>query len=81
MGETPNVPGIVPSPTGAQWLLSHGDQRAVVVEVGGGLRTYAVGGQDVVAGFGAHQQVLHGRGQTLMPWPNRVRDGRYTVDG
>lgn len=81
MGETPNVPGKVPSPTGAQWLLSHGDQRAVVVEVGGGLRTYAVGGQDVVAGFGAHQQVLHGRGQTLMPWPNRVRDGRYTVDG
>lgn len=70
-----------PSPSGAQWLLSHGDQRATVVEVGGGLRTYDIGGTPVVAGYGAEQLCAHGRGQVLMPWPNRIRDGRYYLGG
>ena len=26
-------------PSGEQWTISHGDQEAIVVEVGGGLRT------------------------------------------
>ena len=29
----------------------------------------------------ADQMSGSGRGQVLMPWPNRVRDGRYTFDG
>ncbi len=70
-----------PSPTGEQWGLRLGDQSACVVEVGGGLRSYAVRGFDVVAGFRADQACVHGRGQVLMPWPNRIRDGRYKVDG
>lgn len=70
-----------PSPTGAQWLLSHGDQHAVVVEVGGGLRSYEKGGLDVVAGYRADQDCVHGRGQVLAPWPNRIRDGVYEVGG
>lgn len=81
MGETPKAPGFVPSPTGAQWLISHGDQHAVIAEVGGGLRSYAVGGHDVVAGYPADADCAHGRGQVLMPWPNRLRDGRYVADG
>ena len=31
-------------PSGKQHGIGHGDQRAVVVEVGGGLRTYETGG-------------------------------------
>ena len=69
------------SPTGEQWHLARGEQSACVVQVGGGLRSYAVSGRDVVAGFRPDQPCLHGRGQVLMPWPNRVRDGRYTVRG
>ena len=68
-------------PSGDQWTIRHDDQEAVVVEVGGGLRTYTAGGRDVLHGYGAEQQCAGGRGQLLMPWPNRVRDGRYRFDG
>jgi aldose 1-epimerase len=69
------------NPSGEQWTISHGTQEATVVEVGGGLRTYVVDGLDVVAGYGEHEVCRAGRGQILMPWPNRIRDGRYDVGG
>jgi len=68
-------------PTGEQWTLRHGDQELVVVEVGGGIRSYARGGHDVVFGFGPQDECSAGRGQLLMPWPNRVRDGKYSFGG
>jgi aldose 1-epimerase len=64
-------------PTGEQIELSLGDQTAVVVRVGGGLRTYGAAGRAVVDGFDESARVDGGRGQVLAPWPNRVRDGRY----
>lgn len=69
------------SPTGAQYEIVAGEHRATVTEVGATLRTYQVAGRDVVAGFGPDEPVRGGRGQTLVPWPNRIRDGRYTFDG
>jgi aldose 1-epimerase len=53
----------------------------VVVEVGGGLRTYGAGGQDRLDGYAADEVCSGGHGQPLMPWPNRLRDGRYEFDG
>ncbi|MGE9807825.1 aldose 1-epimerase family protein [Janibacter sp. G1551] len=70
-----------PGPGGRQWGIRHGDQTAVVVEVGGGLRTWTVAGRDVVAGYPESDIASAGRGQILMPWPNRIRDGRYRADG
>lgn len=69
------------SPSGEQIELRHGRQRAVVVEVGGGLRTYAVGERAVLDGYGKDEMCSGGRGQVLMPWPNRLRDGRYEFGG
>lgn len=74
-GESPSTP------SGAQHEIRHGDQRAVVVEVGGGLRTYTVGGRDRLDGYARHEVCSGGRGQPLMPWPNRLLDGRYQFDG
>ena len=37
------IAGVI-SPSGEQIEIGHGDQRAVVVEVGGGLRAYSAGG-------------------------------------
>jgi len=68
-------------PSGQQVELVHGDQRAVVVEVGGGLRTYTVAGEDVLDGYAAGEMVTSGRGQILAPWPNRLADGRYEFGG
>ena len=49
--------------------------------MGGGLRTYTAGGRDVLDGFGPDEQARSGRGQVLVPWPNRLRDGSYEFDG
>jgi aldose 1-epimerase len=68
-------------PTGAQHRLCHGDQRATIVQVGGGLREYEVAGFPVLDGYGEDEMAHHGRGQVLVPWPNRLADGRYEFGG
>jgi aldose 1-epimerase len=68
-------------PTGAQHLICHGEQRAVVVQVGGGLREYDVAGFPVLDGYAEEEMASHGRGQVLVPWPNRLADGRYDFGG
>lgn len=69
------------APSGEQWSIRHGDQEVVVVEVGGGIRSYTAGGRRVLYGYDLGQQCSAGRGQVLMPWPNRVADGRYSFAG
>ncbi|WP_347350905.1 aldose 1-epimerase family protein [Intrasporangium sp.] len=70
-----------PAPTGQQFTIAHGPFEATVVEVGGGLRTLTRDGVPVVAGYRADEECRSGRGQQLMPWPNRIRDGRYEFAG
>jgi len=73
--------GDVVLPSGRQFEIALGGQRVVVVEVGGGLRSYAAGGADVLDGYAAGGMCTSGRGQVLIPWPNRIEDGRYDFDG
>jgi aldose 1-epimerase len=68
-------------PSGQQFVLTFGDQRAVVTEVGAGLRTYTVGDRDVIDGYGEDEMCTIGRGQVLLPWPNRIEDGQYEFEG
>ena len=68
-------------PSGQQFVLTFGDQRAVVTEVGAGLRTYTVAEGDVIDGYGEDEMCSIGRGQLLLPWPNRIEDGRYEYGG
>ena len=65
-------------PSGEQIAIAHGDQRAVVTEVGATLRTYVKGGVSVIEGFSAAEVPTHARGQVLYPWPNRIGDGEWT---
>ena len=69
------------SPSGDQHLLTHGRYRAVVTESGATLRSLSYDGRDLVQGFPEDRMPSGGRGQVLMPWPNRIRDGAYTFDG
>lgn len=62
-------------------VIQHGDAAVAVVEVGGGLRSYQFGGVDVLDGYAVGEMCRSGRGQLLVPWPNRLADGRYQVDG
>jgi aldose 1-epimerase len=69
------------APSGEQIEIVHGGQRAVVVEVGGGLREYTVGGRHLLDGYGPDEMSSSGRGQVLIPGPNRIQDGLYSFDG
>jgi aldose 1-epimerase len=69
------------APSGEQIEIVAGDQKAMVVEVGAGLRSYSVGGRNLLDGYGADEMSSSGRGQTLIPWPNRLQDGSYEFDG
>ncbi len=73
-------PGSIP-PTGEQHEIRYGDQRATVVEVGGGLREYVVGDTPALDGYSADDFVVGAHGQTLVPWPNRLADGTYDWAG
>jgi aldose 1-epimerase len=69
------------APSGEQIEIIDGDQHAVVVEVGGGLRSYSAGGRELIDGYGANEMSSSGRGQALIPWPNRLQGGSYEFDG
>jgi aldose 1-epimerase len=71
----------VVAPTGEQYEISGGGYRAVVTESGATLRLLEYEGRPVLDGFGEDAMPPVGRGQLLMPWPNRIRDGRYSFGG
>jgi aldose 1-epimerase len=69
------------APSGEQITIAARDQQAVVVEVGGGLRSYSVGDRELLDGYRADEMSSSGRGQILIPWPNRLQDGSYEFEG
>jgi aldose 1-epimerase len=66
---------------GEEIVLVDGDQRAALDEVGGGIRSYTAHGRELLDGYAAGQPSSSGRGQVLIPWPNRLEDGSYEFDG
>ena len=69
------------SPSGQQFELSVDDQHVTIVEVGGGIRSYRVGDRDVLQPYAMDQMCDGAHGAPLIPWPNRLADGRYRFDG
>lgn len=67
--------------TGRQFTISAGGAEATVVEVGGALRRYTDGGADVTATYPDGMLPPKCCGGVLVPWPNRLRGGRYSFDG
>jgi aldose 1-epimerase len=69
------------APSGEQHEISGPGYQAVVTECGASLRLLEYDGRPLVLGWGEDEQSTAGRGQLLAPWPNRIRDGRYTHQG
>ena len=65
-------------PSGEQIAIAHGDERAVITEVGATLRTFVKGGLSVIEGFAGEEVPTGARGQVLYPWPNRVGEGAWS---
>jgi aldose 1-epimerase len=71
----------VRAPSGEQYEIRFEDQRVVIVEVGGGLRFYSASGRELLDGYAADEMCTSGRGQVLIPWPNRIQHGIYEFEG
>ncbi|HVU90881.1 MAG TPA: aldose epimerase, partial [Jatrophihabitans sp.] len=67
--------------TGTQYVIEAGEHRATIVEVGAGLQRYTHRGVDVTCTYPEDRLPPKGCGITLVPWPNRVRGGKYSFDG
>lgn len=70
-----------PSPSGRQLSATDGETTAVVSEVGGNLRALSHGREALVYGYPQSEICSGGRGQVLVPWPNRLDGGRYEFAG
>jgi aldose 1-epimerase len=71
----------VTAPSGEQHEINGHGYRAVVTESGGTLRALEYAGRPLLDGFAEDEMPFGGRGQQLVPWPNRLEDGRYSFDG
>ena len=67
--------------SGKQYTITAGDHSATIVEVGAGLQRYSVAGTDVTVSYADDELPPKGCGTTLVPWPNRLRGGKYTFEG
>ncbi|MCR2784652.1 MULTISPECIES: aldose 1-epimerase family protein [unclassified Microbacterium] len=68
-------------PTGRRFTVHSGETVAEIAQVGGALRAFQVGGVDLVPRYPDHTPTPAASGVVLVPWPNRVRDGRWTQHG
>ncbi|RFU21065.1 aldose 1-epimerase family protein [Geodermatophilus marinus] len=75
----PTAPWPATEPT--EVVVSAGDTRLVVDLRGGTLRALIAGDREVLDGYPAGALPSGRRGGVLLPWPNRVRDGRWTWRG
>ncbi|CAN5303520.1 aldose 1-epimerase family protein [soil metagenome] len=68
-------------PTGEQFVLSRGGATAVITEVAASLRALSIDGVDLVQRYPDGTTPPFASGIVLMPWPNRVADAVWTLDG
>lgn len=67
--------------TGRQFEISRGAARAVITEVGAALRLFEVDGVPYTETFDPDQEAPAAAGAVLVPWPNRVADGKWELAG
>ncbi|GAA4374083.1 aldose 1-epimerase family protein [Paeniglutamicibacter cryotolerans] len=67
--------------TGSQFRISSGGAEAVITELAAALRIYRRHGIDLAQPFGVESAPPGASGILLAPWPNRVADGRWMLDG
>ncbi|WZH37795.1 MAG: aldose 1-epimerase family protein [Microbacterium enclense] len=68
-------------PTGHRFHLRGPRSSAEIAQVGAALRALTVDGVDLVPRYPDDVPTPAASGVVLVPWPNRIRDGKYTFDG
>jgi aldose 1-epimerase len=67
--------------SGQQFEIQRGNERAIITEVGAGLRSFSHDGHELLDTYTLHELPSGCRGQVLLPWPGRIEDGQYTFAG
>jgi aldose 1-epimerase len=75
------MPSAWPDPEPAEVHLTAGSAQLWIDLRGGGLRRLVVGDWEVLDGYPAGAVADGSRGAVLLPWPNRLRHGRWTWQG
>lgn len=70
-----------PAPTGIQHVITRGSARAVIVQVAAGIRAFTIDGVDITQPYVENVVPPFGCGIVLAPWPNRIKDGVWSLDG
>ncbi len=80
-----SVPNQTMSPMGKHYelqaTLGGRSQRAVVTEIAASLRALEIDGVALLQDYPAQSAPPSCAGWVLVPWPNRVADGKWTYDG
>jgi aldose 1-epimerase len=73
------------APTGEQFRLTRttplGLAEAVIVEVAASIREFRIGGIDLTQPYGEFSVPPFADGIVLVPWPNRIPDGVWSLNG
>lgn len=73
------------TPTGTQYIISRdteqGEARATITELAASLREFSIGGVDLVESYAESAMPPFADGIVLVPWPNRIEDGTWMLEG
>src|SRR5580698_9322400 len=73
------------APTGEQFRLTrntpNGLAEAVIVQVAASIREFRIGGVELTEPYGEFSTPPFGDGIVLVPWPNRIEDGAWKLNG
>ncbi len=72
---------MIADPTGQRFHLRGPRSSAEITQVGAALRALTVDGVDLVPPYPDDAPTPAASGVVLVPWPNRIRDGRYSFAG
>jgi len=81
MSPDPQTPSHWPGTEPTEVQLTRGNAQLAIDLRGGGPRRLAVGDWEVLDGYQAGTVPSGRRGGVLVPWPNRLRNGRWTWNG
>jgi aldose 1-epimerase len=69
------------SATGTQFTVTSGSTSATITQVAAALRAFTIDGVDAVQSYSTDTVAPYGSGTVLVPWPNRVDGGTWSLDG
>jgi aldose 1-epimerase len=69
------------APTGEQFEITRAGAKAIIAEVAASLRHLSIDGTDLTESYPEDATPPFADGIVLVPWPNRIEDGRWQLDG